>query len=112
MPALYLGHGAPPLLEDDLWVRQLATWTAGLPKPSAILIVSAHWQTAPMALSATRPVPLVYDFYGFPRHYYEMTYDRARGARPRREGQGADAGERDRPRAATAAASITARGCH
>jgi 4,5-DOPA dioxygenase extradiol len=74
MPALYLGHGAPPLLEDQLWVRQLATWTAGLPKPSAILIVSAHWQTAPMALSATRPVPLVYDFYGFPRHYYEMTY--------------------------------------
>ena len=52
MPTLYLGHGAPPLLEDDLWVRQLATWTAGLPKPSAILIVSAHWQTAPMA-----PIP-------------------------------------------------------
>jgi 4,5-DOPA dioxygenase extradiol len=46
-----------------------------LPRPTSILIVSAHWQTAPMAISATRPVPLVYDFYGFPQHYYEMRYD-------------------------------------
>lgn len=75
MPALYLGHGAPPLLEDEVWVEQLATWSADLPRPTAILIVSAHWQTAPIALSATRPVPLVYDFYGFPAHYYELTYD-------------------------------------
>src|SRR5512146_2942412 len=75
MPALYLGHGAPPLLEDPEWMGQLGGWSAGLPRPSSILIVSAHWQTAPTALSATRPVPLVYDFYGFPRHYYEMTYD-------------------------------------
>ena len=75
MPALYLGHGAPPLLEDPAWMAQLGGWAANLPRPSAILIVSAHWQTAPTALSATRPVPLVYDFYGFPQHYYEMTYD-------------------------------------
>jgi 4,5-DOPA dioxygenase extradiol len=75
MPALYLGHGAPPLLEDPAWMAQLSAWSAGLPRPSAILIVSAHWQTAPIALSATQRVPLVYDFYGFPQHYYEMTYD-------------------------------------
>ena len=75
MPALYLGHGAPPLLEDPLWMSQLSTWSAALPRPSAILMISAHWQTAPMAISATRPVPLVYDFYGFPQHYYEITYD-------------------------------------
>ena len=75
MPALYLGHGAPPLLEDPEWMGQLSGWAANLPRPSSILIVSAHWQTAPMALSATRPVPLVYDFYGFPQHYYDLTYD-------------------------------------
>ena len=75
MPALYLGHGAPPLLEDEGWVAQFGSWAANLPRPKAILIVSAHWQTAPIALSATRRVPLVYDFYGFPQHYYEMTYD-------------------------------------
>jgi 4,5-DOPA dioxygenase extradiol len=75
LPALYLGHGAPPLLEDEGWIAQFRAWAAGLPRPKQILIVSAHWQTAPMALSSTERVPLVYDFYGFPRHYYEMTYD-------------------------------------
>lgn len=75
MPALYLGHGAPPLLEDEAWMGQLGGWAAGLPRPTSILIVSAHWQTAPIALSATRKVPLVYDFYGFPQHYYDLTYD-------------------------------------
>ncbi|HEX9044000.1 MAG TPA: class III extradiol ring-cleavage dioxygenase [Candidatus Limnocylindrales bacterium] len=75
LPALYLGHGAPPLLEDPEWVAQLSGWAGAMPRPRRILIVSAHWQTAPMALSATHRVPLVYDFYGFPRHYYEMTYD-------------------------------------
>lgn len=74
MPALYLGHGAPPLLEDPEWAGQLNGWAADLPKPKSILIVSAHWQTAPMAISATRPVPLVYDFYGFPQPYYDLKY--------------------------------------
>src|SRR6185503_6267625 len=75
MPAIYLGHGAPPLLEDALWMEELGGWARDLPRPSAILIVSAHWQTAPMALSATTPVPLVYDFYGFPEQYYRLRYD-------------------------------------
>jgi len=75
MPAIYLGHGAPPLLEDAAWMDELGSWARSLPRPTSILIVSAHWQTAPMAISATTRVPLVYDFYGFPDHYYEMTYD-------------------------------------
>jgi 4,5-DOPA dioxygenase extradiol len=36
--------------------------------------VSAHWQTAPMAIGATGTVPLVYDFYGFPQRYYDLRY--------------------------------------
>jgi 4,5-DOPA dioxygenase extradiol len=75
LPALYLGHGAPPLLEDPEWVAQLSAWAAGMARPRRILIVSAHWQSAPMAISSTHRVPLVYDFYGFPAHYYRMTYD-------------------------------------
>jgi 4,5-DOPA dioxygenase extradiol len=75
LPALYLGHGAPPLLEDTTWTGQLAGWAGSLPRPTSILIVSAHWQSAPMAIGATTRVPLVYDFYGFPQHYYELTYD-------------------------------------
>jgi 4,5-DOPA dioxygenase extradiol len=74
MPVLYLSHGAPPLADDALWTSQLAGWSARLPRPAAILIVSAHWEAAPVTLGATRAVPLVYDFWGFPRHYYEVTY--------------------------------------
>ena len=74
LPALYLGHGAPPLLEDAEWMRDLGRWAAGLLRPKQILIVSAHWETAPMAIGATERVPLVYDFYGFPQHYYQLQY--------------------------------------
>jgi 4,5-DOPA dioxygenase extradiol len=75
MPALYLGHGAPMLLEDQTWMAELAGWATALPRPRQILIVSAHWESAPVTVSATTPVPLVYDFYGFPEHFYRMRYD-------------------------------------
>lgn len=74
MPALYLSHGAPPLADDPVWPGQLAAWSADLPRPAAILMVSAHWEEAPLALGATETVPLVYDFWGFPEHYYQVRY--------------------------------------
>jgi 4,5-DOPA dioxygenase extradiol len=74
MPALYLGHGAPPLLDDPIWSGQLAAWARDLPRPKAILIVSAHWELAPLSLSANG-APLVYDFGGFDPKYYQMTYE-------------------------------------
>ncbi len=75
MPALYLGHGAPPLLDDPVWSGQLSALAADLPRPTAILIVSAHWESAPLSLSASGPgTDLVYDFGGFAQRYYEMTY--------------------------------------
>jgi 4,5-DOPA dioxygenase extradiol len=74
MPTIYLSHGAPPLADDVLWTRQLADWSADLPKPKAVLMVSAHWEDAPLALGATETVPLVYDFWGFPERYYRVTY--------------------------------------
>ncbi|UGY90577.1 dioxygenase [Streptomyces gobiensis] len=74
MPVLYLSHGAPPLADDELWTGQLADWSARLPRPRAILIVSAHWESAPATLGATTTVPLVYDFHGFPERYFQVTY--------------------------------------
>jgi 4,5-DOPA dioxygenase extradiol len=74
MPALYIGHGAPPLLDDPIWSGQLAAWSRDLPRPTAILIVSAHWESAPVSLSANL-APLVYDFGGFAPKYYQMTYE-------------------------------------
>lgn len=75
MPALYLSHGAPPVFDDAHWIEQLFNWSQSLPKPRAILIVSAHWEMAPLALSAAgAATPLVYDFGGFAARYYRMTY--------------------------------------
>ncbi|MET0423444.1 MAG: class III extradiol ring-cleavage dioxygenase [Actinoplanes sp.] len=79
MPALFLSHGAPPLVDDPRWVAQLQDMAAGLPRPKAILMASAHWESAPLMLSATETVPLVYDFGGFAQRYYEVQY-RAPGA--------------------------------
>src|SRR3954462_13714076 len=76
MPALYLSHGAPPTFEDAGWMSQLHTWARDLPKPKAILIVSAHWESAPLSISSTvAGTELVYDFGGFHPMYYRMRYD-------------------------------------
>jgi 4,5-DOPA dioxygenase extradiol len=76
IPALYLSHGAPPLVDDDLWVSQLAAWAGELPRPTAILVVSAHWESAPLTIGSTSAdTPLTYDFWGFPDRYYATTYD-------------------------------------
>ena len=75
LPALYLSHGAPPLFDDGPWLRQLFDWAQSLPRPKSIVIVSAHWETAPLALSAPAAhTPLVYDFGGFHPRYYTMQY--------------------------------------
>jgi 4,5-DOPA dioxygenase extradiol len=75
MPALYIGHGAPPLLDDPVWSSQLRDLAARLPRPRGVLVVSAHWEAAPLSLSATAPTtPLVYDFGGFDPKYYRETY--------------------------------------
>lgn len=74
IPAIFLSHGAPPLADDPVWTRELATWSEDLPQPSAILVISAHWEEAPLTVGATTTVPLYYDFWGFPQRYYEVTY--------------------------------------
>ncbi|MEO6028518.1 MAG: class III extradiol ring-cleavage dioxygenase [Candidatus Binatia bacterium] len=74
MPVIFLAHGSPQLLDDAGWMGELHAWVDALPRPSAILMLSAHWEARPIALGATQTVPLVYDFYGFPQRYYETTY--------------------------------------
>ncbi len=75
-PVLFLSHGAPPLADDRLWTAELCAWGQSLTKPTSVLMVSAHWEDAPIAVSSTTPgTPLLYDFYGFPERYYRVTYD-------------------------------------
>jgi 4,5-DOPA dioxygenase extradiol len=75
LPSLYISHGAPPLLEDMEWMDQLFGWARALPRPTAVLIVSAHWESAPLSITSPEAgTPLVYDFGGFPQLYYRMQY--------------------------------------
>jgi 4,5-DOPA dioxygenase extradiol len=75
MPVLFVGHGSPMnALEDNIFSR---TWTQvgrQLPRPKAIVSVSAHWQTAGTRVTAMKEPNILYDFYGFPQPLYEMHY--------------------------------------
>jgi 4,5-DOPA dioxygenase extradiol len=74
LPVLFQAHGAPPLLDDPGWMRELADWATALLRPRAIVVVSAHWEAAPLSIGAVQPVPLIYDFYGFPARFYQLAY--------------------------------------
>jgi 4,5-DOPA dioxygenase extradiol len=75
MPAIFISHGAPPLFEDPDWMMDLRAWAENMPRPQGIVIVSAHWESAPIALSSPNAAtPLVYDFSGFDPKYYAMQY--------------------------------------
>jgi 4,5-DOPA dioxygenase extradiol len=75
LPALFVSHGAPPTLDDPRWLRDLFDWGQSLPKPRGIVIVSAHWENAPLAITnAQAGTPLYYDFGGFHPRYYTLQY--------------------------------------
>ncbi len=74
LPSIFLAHGSPLLLDDRRWVEELRVWAAAMPRPHAVLMISAHWVEKPVTLGAQRTVPLVYDFYGFPPPYYDVKY--------------------------------------
>ncbi|MGW0771399.1 DODA-type extradiol aromatic ring-opening family dioxygenase [Streptomyces sp. NPDC002676] len=66
-------------------MRRLLNWTQSLPKPRAVLIVSAHWEHAPLSLSApAAQTPLVYDFAGFHPRYHRLRYDTSDASAPAR----------------------------
>src|ERR1700734_933959 len=70
LPALYIGHGAPPLLDDAEWMSQLSAWALSMPKPRAGLIVSAPWGAGPPMLSGPGAgAPVVGDWGGSGARY-------------------------------------------
>jgi 4,5-DOPA dioxygenase extradiol len=75
MPSLFLSHGAPTLPLTDTPARAFLKQLAGsLERPNAILVVSAHWETAQPTVNAVDWNETIHDFYGFPRPLYDMRY--------------------------------------
>ncbi|MXM68241.1 dioxygenase [Streptomyces sp. HUCO-GS316] len=75
LPGLFVSHGAPFTLDDPQWLSDLFHWAQSIPKPRAILVVSAHWEQAPVAISgAAAGTPLFYDFSGFHPRYKTLPY--------------------------------------
>ncbi|MEV7622449.1 class III extradiol ring-cleavage dioxygenase [Actinoplanes sp. NPDC089786] len=75
LPALFVSHGAPPTLDDPQWLDDLHAWGRSMPKPRAIVVVSAHWENAPVTIcGAAAGTPLYYDFGGFHQRYYTLPY--------------------------------------
>lgn len=67
MPALFLGHGSPMnVLEDNRYTRAWAQLGETLPRPKAIVVVSAHWFTRGTGVTAMEAPKTIHDFGGFP----------------------------------------------
>ena len=75
MPVLFVGHGSPMNgIEDNAYVRGWAALGDTLPRPKAILAISAHWLTEGTFVHVADKPKTIHDFFGFPKTLYDLSY--------------------------------------
>lgn len=75
MPVLFVGHGSPMNgIEDNPFSRAWAAEAKKLPRPKAILCISAHWESEGLWVSTAPHPETIYDFFGFPEELYKVEY--------------------------------------